>query len=295
VDGLAGAERRTTVRVNHPLRLPDANVHLLGHGYAPIVRYTDRYGGAQTVFAPFLPSDEMLTSDGVIAFPDANVDPTGATPRDRMAQVAFAGVYMPTVPDDVAIGSSAFPAERDPSLMLNAYQGNLGLDSGLPQNVYTLDQRQIDSGQLRLVGDPHGHRLRPGESWTLPDGSTVEFLGTRQWVSLSIRHDPGEPIVLAGAAALLLGLVTSLLGRRRRIWARVTPDGEGRSLVSLGGLARTDYPGFGEEFARVTALCAAPAAGAPTAPGPTAGGPAGVGPDHDDDEAPRPAAVGKEQ
>ena len=34
--------------VNDPLRLDGANVYLLGHGYAPVLRYTDRYGAALT-------------------------------------------------------------------------------------------------------------------------------------------------------------------------------------------------------------------------------------------------------
>ena len=36
-----GPWRPTEFTVNHPLRLPQANVHLLGHGYAPILRYTE--------------------------------------------------------------------------------------------------------------------------------------------------------------------------------------------------------------------------------------------------------------
>src|SRR4051812_31467772 len=36
--------RRTHVSVNHPLELAGANVYLLGHGYAPVLRYTDRFG-----------------------------------------------------------------------------------------------------------------------------------------------------------------------------------------------------------------------------------------------------------
>jgi cytochrome c biogenesis protein len=66
-------------------------------------------------------------------------------------------------------------------------------------------------------------------------------------VTVSVRHDPGEVVVLGGAVALVTGLVASLAGRRRRLWARVSPAGDGRSLVSLGGLARDG--GFGAEFA----------------------------------------------
>ena len=95
--------------------------------------------------------------------------------------------------------------------------------------------------------------LRPGQSWTLPDGSTVEFLGTKQWITVSIRHDPGEQLVLFGAGAVLVGLMVSLSGKRRRVWARITPAEGGGSMIALGGLARTEYPGFADEFAGVVA------------------------------------------
>jgi len=247
--------RSTVVSVNEPLRLSRANVYLLGHGYAPVVRYTDRSGSTQTRVAPFLPEDGLLTSQGVVAFPDANAasGSSGAAP----AQVAFAGVYLPTVPADPSVGRSAHPAERDPRLMLVAYQGDLGLETGRPRSVYELDPSQIASGRLVQVGE--AHMMRVGESWTLPDGSTVEFLGTRPWVTVSVRHDPGSAVVLGGAVALLLGLMVSLAGKRRRVWARVEPTGAGRSLISLGGLTRSEHHGFAEEFARVAALVGADA------------------------------------
>jgi cytochrome c biogenesis protein len=241
-----------TLQVNDPLRLSGANVYLLGHGYAPMLRYTDRYGTVFNATAPFLPTDGMLTSDGVFKFQDANVDPKGTAPRDPTEQTGFAGIFVPTAPADLSHGvASVYPAERDPVLTLVAYVGNLGLGTGRPQSVYELDQRQIASGELVDVGRQN---LRPGESWTLPDGSTVEFLGTRQWITVSIRYDPGEPIVLFGAGAVLIGLMISLSGKRRRVWARISPSDGGGSLITLGGLARTEYPGFADEFAGVVAL-----------------------------------------
>jgi cytochrome c biogenesis protein len=124
--------------------------------------------------------------------------------------------------------------------MLFAYRGDLGLDAGIPQSVYTLD-----TSRLTQVGDPKV--LRVGENMTLDDGTRVEFLGTRQWVTLSIRHDPGERIVLVSVVVLLAGLLASLTGRRRRVWFRVLPSGE----VEAGGLARSDYPGFATDFTRL--------------------------------------------
>jgi cytochrome c biogenesis protein len=245
-EGISGTPRQTTLAVNEPVRLDGANVYLFGHGYAPIVRYTDRYGVSQTTVAPFLADDNFLTSHGLASFPDANVDPTGKAPR---VQTAFSCVYLPTVPDDVHVARSAHPAEKNPALMCGAYQGDLGLDIGLPQSVYELDRAQLDSGRLRQVGSET--KLAPGQSWTLPDGSTMTFVGTRPWVGLSVRHDPGETTVLVGAVALLVGLLTSLTGRRRRVWARIVPGADGRSLMALGGLPRTEQPSFAAEFAQL--------------------------------------------
>ncbi|BCB86303.1 hypothetical protein Psuf_036160 [Phytohabitans suffuscus] len=209
-----------------------------------MIRYTDRYGQAQTTVAAFLNIDGMLTSEGVAAFPDANIDPKAGGARDPDAQVAFEGLYLPTAPDQPPYTRSVFPAERSPAVMLWAYRGNLGLDAGIPGSVYRLDQRQVDNGRLKRVGE--ATLLRVGEKMTLDDGSTVEFLGTRQYATLSIRYDPGEMIALGGAVAGLLGLLLSLTGRRRRVFFRITT---GRSsLVEAGGLPRTDYSGFGEEF-----------------------------------------------
>jgi cytochrome c biogenesis protein len=59
--------------------------------------------------------------------------------------------------------------------------------------------------------------------------------------------------VLVFAILILIGLGLSLSIKRRRFWVRLTPAGEGRTLVELGGLARTDQAGYGEEFDRLRA------------------------------------------
>ncbi|MGA8117277.1 MAG: cytochrome c biogenesis protein ResB [Actinocatenispora sp.] len=247
-----GAARPYRLEVNHPLRIDDVSVYLVGHGYAPVIRYTDRYGHSQTTMSPFLPTDTNMTSDGVALFPDANVDPhTGR--RDVDLQMAFQGVFFPTVAHQGGQGST-FPAPRDPALLLFAYRGNTGTDAGIPHSVYTLDQDQIDNGQLKQVGTKP-KLLRPGQHWTLDDGTTVDFVGVRQWATIQVRHDPGERVVLVAGIALLLGLLGSLTLRRRRVWFRFTPDGSG-STVTAGGLARTEYVGFHAEFDGLVAAAA---------------------------------------
>ncbi|MEU7756524.1 cytochrome c biogenesis protein ResB [Micromonospora sp. NPDC049171] len=262
VDGPDEPTRRADFSVNSPLRLTDASVYLLGHGYAPVIRYTDRFGNSQLSDDPFLTTGDMgLTSEGLAAFADANVDPaTGQRAPDQ--QMAFTGIYLPTAPEQAPFVRSQYPAERNPVLNLVAYRGNLGRDAGIPGSIYQLDQRQVRTGKVKEVGTK---LLRKGETWTLDDGSTVEFLGTERYVTLSIRHDPGATPLLFSCAVLLVGLMGSLFGRRRRVFFRVVPGDpangsptDGSSLVEAGGLPRTDYPGFADEFAQlVTAVSGA--------------------------------------
>ena len=255
VDEPDGSKRTADFSVNSPLRLGPANVYLLGHGYAPILKYTDRYGRSQTSTVPFLTTgDANLTSEGVAAFPDANVDPkTGKRAPDQ--QVAFDGLYLPTAPDSPPFVTSKYPAERNPAVVLVAYRGNLGLDAGIPASVYKLDQRQVTNGKLKQVGNK---KLGIGEKWTLDDGSTLEFLGTKPYATISVRYAPGQTLMLGACVVLLAGLMGSLFGRRRRVFFRVAPPASGSptggsSLVEAGGLPRTEHPGFADEFAQLLA------------------------------------------
>ncbi|HEX8628354.1 MAG TPA: cytochrome c biogenesis protein ResB [Catenuloplanes sp.] len=251
------APRTADFTVNKPLRLAGANVYLLGHGYAPVIRYTDRYGRAQTTVAPFLPVDANLSSEGVAAFPDANIDPAAGGRRDPSLQMAFEGLYLPTVAESGMLARSQSPEEKAPGVLLWAYRGDLGLDAGIPSSVYQIDRGQVQRGKLKQIGEPR--LLRLGERWQLDDGTTVELVDTREWITISVRSDPAQPVVLAGAVVGLAGLMLSLTGRRRRVWFRVTPSPAGpsptggSSVVRAGGLPRTDYPGFADEFRALVA------------------------------------------
>ena len=131
---------------------------------------------------------------------------------------------------------------------LIAYAGNLGLNSGVSQSVYTMNT----AGMRQLTSAPQ--LLLPGQSLKLPDGQgTITFTGYVPWVSLAITHDPGQlPALLCGIAALG-GLLLSFMVRRRRVFVRARAAGPGngvQSTVQIGGLTRTDASGgFEEEFA----------------------------------------------
>ena len=226
------------LQVNHPLVIDGASIYLIGHGYAPEFTVTD--GAGKVVFSgpvPFIPVDQSgLTSEGVIKVPDAS--PT---------QLGFAGVFLPTATDQNNELVSVFPAPLQPRVSLVSYAGNLGLNSGQPQSVYQLNT----SGMRRLAVAPRP--LAVGQSIVLPHGEgKLTFTGYRQWISLAITHDPGQIPALISALVALGGLILSFLIRRRRVFLRAAAGPDGRTVVSFGGLARSDAAGgFEVEFAEL--------------------------------------------
>lgn len=83
----------------------------------------------------------------------------------------------------------------------------------------------------------------------------VRFDGATPFVNLQVSHDPGQVWVLVSALSMMAGLLVSLVVRRRRVWARITGSADpGTVNVELGGLARTDNPGWGGEFEKLTAV-----------------------------------------
>jgi len=142
-----------------------------------------------------------------------------------------------------------FPALDDPEVAVDVLRGDLGLDDGRGQSIFTVNRSKLDTGELTRVAREN---MRPGDEITLDDGTRVRFDGVRDWVSLQVSHDPAQVWVLVSAVFVLVGLMASLAVRRRRFWVRLTPEAAG-TRVELGGLARTDRAGYGEEFDRLTA------------------------------------------
>jgi cytochrome c biogenesis protein len=98
--------------------------------------------------------------------------------------------------------------------------------------------------------------MLPGQTWTLPGGrGAITFVGVKQWVSLAITYDPGQVPALVCGMLALGGLLVSFLVRRRRVFVRAVPAASGSgSVVTVGGLARTDASGgFEDEFAELAA------------------------------------------
>ncbi len=248
-----GPEHSYDIRVNHPLHVGAAKVYLLGHGYAPHVVVRDGNGQiALDRSVPCLPQDNNFVSSCVIKVPDA-----------RPSQLAFEGDFTPDTVQNPVTGfvTSVFPAATNPALTVDGWRGDLGLDAGLPRSVYELDHTGL------VPVDTAAHELAVGQSWKLAGGGSLTLVGVDQWATFQVTQDPGKGLALLAGVGMVSGLLLSLFVRRRRVWVRVTPgtgDGEGaRTVVTFGGLARTDPDAFATEFdeaaTRLRTVCADPA------------------------------------
>ncbi|MHA6792562.1 cytochrome c biogenesis protein ResB [Pseudonocardia bannensis] len=233
--------------VNHPLRIDGERVYLLGHGYAPRFTVTWPDGEQRTGETQWRPVDQAtLLSEGATKFERPGI--TDDEQR-RTSQLAITGLFAPTSSGG-AVVTSVFPELRDPEVAVDVLRGDLGLDDGRGQSIFSVDQRKVESGELVRAARAN---LTPGEDLRLDDGTVVRFDGVRPWVSLQVSHDPGQMWVLGFAVLVMIGLGLSLSIKRRRFWVRLTPAGSGCTVVEIGGLARTDQAGYGEEFDRLRA------------------------------------------
>jgi len=211
------------IKVNSPLTYGSTKIYLQANGYSPVVTVRDKTGKI-SFQGPviFLPQDANLTSTGAIKLPDSN------------PQIGFIGSFVPSYDRNATRGAfSAFPQVIDPRLLVSVWQGNLSLDSGIPQSVYrlnTANMKQIGLKQLALH-----------QSFSYGEGS-ITFDGYKSWVNLQIVDDPGKMYALVGAILAILGLLLSLFTRQRRIWVKTGKRAE------IAGLAKNNAPGLEVEI-----------------------------------------------
>ncbi len=268
----AGTDRWQTgeLQVNDPLRMEGERLYLLGHGFTPQFRITYPDGTTRDYSQPFAPAanDPNFTSEGAIKV----LDPPGATGDEiRKQQLAIVGIFAPTAVLDGKIMRSNFPSPDNPGVAVDVYRGDLGMEGGRAQSVFSIDTAQVDNGLLTKQARAN---LMVGESVTLDDGTRITFTGFNEWVSLQTSFDPAQVWALVFAVTMLIGLMVSLVCKRRRVWFRLRPvdspagafagslsgapgprtGAANRTVVEVGGLARTDQAGYGEEFETLARL-----------------------------------------
>jgi len=215
--------KKVAIAVNKPWTSGNTKVYLQANGYSPQVTVRDKSGRITFQGAViFLPQDANLSSLGAIKIPDMN------------PQIGFIASFIPTAGRSATRGIfSTYPEVLDPRLVLSAWQGDLGLDTGNPQSVYSLNTSKMAKIGLKV--------LTLGSSYSFGVGS-ITFDGWKAWVNLQIVDDPGKLYALYGAIFAILGLLISLFTRQRRIWVKVGND------VEIAGLAKNGIPGLEEDL-----------------------------------------------
>jgi cytochrome c biogenesis protein len=229
-DSPGSAQQQYDLRVNHPLKIGGTELFLIGHGYAPVVTIRDGEGNlAYSGPTVFLPESSNFLSFGVIKAADAK--PTG---------IGLEGLFFPTY---LKIGSqivNVMGDDKNPTLSLQAYTGDLGMDVASSQSVYELDKSKA-THITKPDGSIYRVDLQVGQTQKLPGGvGSVTFEGVDRWTRIQISRTPGTHIALAGVVLALVGLLFSLFIRPRRVWVRAveTEAGDG-SDVEIGGLDRS--------------------------------------------------------
>ena len=220
-----------TLEVNKPLNIDGTTVHLIGHGYAANVTVKDAQGNvAFSGPVVMLPQDGNFTSVGAIKVPDA-----------RPERLAFEAFFYPTAVIDQQHGpQSIFPDALNPALFMNAWAGPPKVETGKPENVYSLDPTGLS--QLRdKNGEPVRYALNVGDGVNLPDGKgSIQLDGWSRWVKLQIGDAPGVPISIGAIGFAVAGLCLSLFVRPRRVWVALRSREAGPRVVEVGGLDRAD-------------------------------------------------------
>jgi cytochrome c biogenesis protein len=239
-----GQKRTGSVKVNHPLEVGGDRVYLLGNGYAPTI--TVRNAEGEVVFTnsvPFLPQDNNLFSVGIVKVTDGMPE-----------QLGIRGLFYPTAAagKDGAI-ASAYGDLFNPTLTLDVFEGDLGIDDGTPRSVYVLDTTDLTQLTGRAIGE-ESIELTPGKTADLPNGlGTVTFedespagatdltQSVKRFASLQIHHDSSSVWVLVFALLALGGLMLALFVPRRRVWVKAAVTGDGVAL-EYAALARGEDP-----------------------------------------------------
>ncbi|MBB5122792.1 cytochrome c biogenesis protein ResB [Streptomyces eurocidicus] len=236
--------RKQTIKVNEPLEVAGSKVFLIGHGYAPVVTVKDGQGDiAFRGPVPSLPLDGNITETAVIKVPDYR------DKDNKPDDLGFQGSFVPTLDLSTESMNSQFPALDNPHLVLTAYHGSLGLDSGLPQSVYRLDVSKMKQFK-KPDGRPFAQALKVGDKMTLPNGAgTLEFDGIKPWATFQVSQQPGNEAALGGAVAALVGVAASLFIQRRRVWVRAVAGPDGQTVVEVAGLGRSESARLPEELA----------------------------------------------
>lgn len=232
------------VRVNDFLGYHDVDFYQQDYGWAPHMVVTNPSGEVVSDNAIQMLGGDKSASTGVLKVPAFNYVMPGET---RPTQI---GAHLVLYPDaqalptvggssnalniDYAAGSAA---AGNPVVEVQLFVGNLGLDSGASQDVFSLDT----GGMRPYYQSAAAFALPLHQSVTLQlpaannstAGFTISFPDLKQFSLFHVKQDNGVPLVYATFMLTMVGLLTKLylrpfLERRQRARrATLSPVGAG--------------------------------------------------------------------
>lgn len=224
-DGGRRVETRD-IRVNDFLAYRDVDLYQQDYGWAPhlVVRNPDGrvvYDGHPQLFG-----DDKSAETGVLKVPDFGYRLPGAV---RPVQIGAKLVILPDARTQVGVApggpvapgatgySAGGPQARNPVLLVQLFVGDLGLDSGRPQDVTQLDTRAMQP----YFQDGRSIPLPLGGSLQLPLAGTdcgaagaaclsLSFPDLPQYSLFHVKKDQGVPLVYTSFVLVMVGLLTKL-------------------------------------------------------------------------------------
>ncbi|EUA22473.1 resB-like family protein [Mycobacterium xenopi 3993] len=196
-------------------------MYLQGHGYAPTFTVTFPDGQSRTSTVQWRPDNPAtLLSSGV-----ARIDPPAGSypdPRERRTQqIAIQGLLAPTAQLDGTLLSSSFPRSTPPPWPSTSIAATLASTPvGRSRCIAWIPAHRPTPAHQGETGEPG--RRRASRHRPRHRGALRRRRAVHQPAGLP---RPGQVWVLVFAAAMMAGLLVSLLVRRRRVWIRVTPAG----------------------------------------------------------------------
>jgi cytochrome c biogenesis protein len=161
-------------------------------------------------------------------------------------QYGFDGIFAPTAAiNDEGNFESIYPDVVDPIIFLAAFKGDLGLDEGVPQNVFQLNTEELEQVGMKT--------LSLGDTWEFEDGS-IRFKRIDRFATFNIASDPGQNLALIAALLAIIGVTLSLYVQRRRVWVRYVSAPEGY-VVEIAMISRHEDQDLESALVHITSEC----------------------------------------
>ncbi|MEA2615091.1 MAG: cytochrome c biosis protein [Chloroflexota bacterium] len=221
------------IRVNDFLGYRDVDFYQQDYGWAPHLVVQNPAGRVVYDGRVQLFGGDKSAQTGVLKVPDFGYTLPGAS---RPVQIGAKLVAFPDARTRQQIGPGGGAGygpggqeARNPVLLVQLYVGDLGLDTGRPQDVTQLDTRAMSPyfQDGRSLPVPLAGSLRLPLAGTDCAGAasgcfTVSFPELRQYSLFHVKKDQGVPLVYASFGMVMIGLLSKLYlrplleARRRR-------------------------------------------------------------------------------